>query len=82
MSVASHIASGDQAVAAVLPQSRCKSRSVIPPFDKVMALCAPCGARQRRTSLRKQADTSALWAKYARAREVLVRGRSCVASDW
>ena len=51
MLVASHVVSGDQAVAAVLPPSRCRT---IPPFDKVMALCSPCCAPQRSALLRKQ----------------------------
>jgi hypothetical protein len=81
MSVASHIESGDQAIAAALPQSRCRT---IPLFDKVMALCSPYCAPQRCALLRKHAHTRVFWAKYAWAREMFARGareRSCVASD-
>ena len=44
MLVAFHVESGHQAIAVVLPQSRCRT---IPPFHKVMALCSPCCAPQR-----------------------------------
>jgi hypothetical protein len=42
MLVAYHIESGEQAIAAVLPQSRCRT---IPPFDALLAVlraAAPC----------------------------------------
>ena len=81
MSVAFHIESGNQAIAAALPQSRCRA---IPLFDKVMALCSPCCAPQRCAPLRKHAHTRVFWAKHAWAREMFAKGareRSCVASD-